>query len=350
MKIVVDADACPKNALLLCQKLGGIYHVPVWTVASFNHSIVSDYHIVVGSASQEADIKVVNVTEPGDIVITQDWGLAAMVLGKQARALSPAGREFSPDKIDFLLEEREAKAKHRRGGGRTKGPRKRNAEDDRSFEVSLQRLLTINKGGETMSLALRVYFDFCCPYCYLAWGFMKKFKETTAIQDEWITWEIHPELGPAGDYIQNVVANVNLEERKLNLNRLGEPVQIKPGDHAFVPNTRLALEAVQFATEAGKMHEWIDAVYTANFVEGKNIGDQEVLIAIAAKIGLDAQGLSQALNTGRYTPVLLAHDRECMEKKLEWVPTIYAGETKVLEGALTYAVFSDKLRSLKSEM
>lgn len=350
MKIVVDADACPKNVLLLCQKLGGQYHVPVWTVASFNHAIVSDYHLVVGSASQEADIKVVNITDPGDIVITQDWGLAAMVLGKQAYALSPAGREYNPDRIDFLLEEREAKAKLRRGGGRTKGPKKRTAEDDQRFAACLQRMLIIKEGGKNMSLALRVYFDFCCPYCYLAWGFMKKVKETTDIQDEWITWEIHPELGPGGEYIENVLANVNLEERKLNLNRLGEPVQMKPGDHSFVPNTRLALEAVQFATEAGKMHEWIDAVYTANFVEGKNIGDQDVLAVIAAKIGLDAQALSQALNTGRYTQVLLAHDRECMEKKLEWVPTIYAGETKVLEGALTYSVFSEKLRSLKKQM
>lgn len=123
MKIVVDADACPKNVLLLCQKLGSQYHVPVWTVASFNRSIVSDYHLVVGSASQEADIKIVNITEPGDLVVTQDWGLAAMVLGKQARVVSPAGREYNPDRIDFLLEERETKAKL--SAGAAAGPKDR---------------------------------------------------------------------------------------------------------------------------------------------------------------------------------------------------------------------------------
>ncbi|WP_333593480.1 DUF188 domain-containing protein [Anaerospora hongkongensis] len=347
MKIVVDADACPKNVLLLCQKLGSQYHVPVWTVASFNHSIVSDYHLVVGSASQEADIKIVNITEPGDLVVTQDWGLAAMVLGKQARVVSPAGREYNPDRIDFLLEERETKAKLRRGGGRTKGPKKRTAEDDQRFAECLQKMLIIKEGGRTMSLALRVYFDFCCPYCYLAWGFMKKVKESTDVADEWVTWEIHPDVRAAGDSIQNVVSDVNLAERRQNLNRLGEPVGLTPGDHTFVPNTRLALEAVQFATEAGKMHEWIDAVYRANFVEGKNIGDQTVLIAIAQKLGLDAEGLTTALNTGRYTQVLVDHDRECMEKKLEWVPTIYAGEQRVLEGALTYSVFRDTLQSFK---
>lgn len=141
MKIIVDADACPKNALQLCIKLGGKYEVPVWTVASFNHNVVSEHHIVVGNASQEVDIKVINLCEAGDIVITQDWGLAAMVLGKPAYCLSPSGREYRSENIEFLMEEREIKAKLRRGGGRTKGPAKRTAEDDREFETTLQQIL-----------------------------------------------------------------------------------------------------------------------------------------------------------------------------------------------------------------
>lgn len=140
MKIIVDADACPKNALDICVRIGRKYAVPVWTVASFNHNIVSDHHVVVGSASQEADIKIINLTEKGDIIITQDWGLAAMVLGKQAHCLSPSGREYHPEKIEFLLEEREVKAKLRRSGGRTKGPKKRTGEDDQIFAAALERI------------------------------------------------------------------------------------------------------------------------------------------------------------------------------------------------------------------
>ncbi len=141
MKIIVDADACPRNALQICLDLGRSYTIPVWTVASFNHNIVSDHHFIVGNDSQEADIKVVNLTRAGDIVITQDWGLASMVLGKAAYCLSPVGREFRPDNIAFLMEEREIKAKLRRSGGRTKGPAKRTEQDDRDFAVGLQRLL-----------------------------------------------------------------------------------------------------------------------------------------------------------------------------------------------------------------
>ena len=141
MKILVDADACPKNALQICMELGRKYTVEVWTVASFNHKIVSDFHVVVGDGSQETDIKVLNITEAGDIIVTQDWGLAAMVLGKRASCISPVGRVFSNENIDFLLEEREVKAKLRRGGGRTKGPSKRTLQEDIVFQERLDRLL-----------------------------------------------------------------------------------------------------------------------------------------------------------------------------------------------------------------
>jgi uncharacterized protein len=141
MKIIIDADACPKNVLQLCLKYGKEFGVPVWTVANFNHEIISDYHVIVGNSSQEADLKVMNLTESGDIVVTQDYGLAAMVLGKKAKALGPFGKEYRPETIDVLLEERELKAKFRRSGGRTKGPSKRKNDDDQQFEQTLLQLL-----------------------------------------------------------------------------------------------------------------------------------------------------------------------------------------------------------------
>jgi len=141
MKIIIDADACPKGVLRCCLALGVKYAIPVWTVASFNHDIVGEHHITVGNSPQEADIKVMNMAQAGDIVVTQDWGLAAMILGKNAMCLSPSGREYKSDTIQFLLEERESKAKLRRSGGRTKGPAKRTEEDDERFRKCLERML-----------------------------------------------------------------------------------------------------------------------------------------------------------------------------------------------------------------
>ena len=144
MKVVVDADACPRAVLRICFNIGRKYNVPVWTVASFNHNIESEYHVVVGSDSQEADLKVINLTEKGDLVVTQDWGLAAMIVGKQARCLNPDGREYNSENIDFLLEEREIKAKYRRSGGRTKGPKKRTTQKDTNFFEALEKMIAEN--------------------------------------------------------------------------------------------------------------------------------------------------------------------------------------------------------------
>lgn len=143
MKILIDADACPQAVLQYCLETGQKHAIPVLTVASFNHAIVSPNHITVGGTSQETDLKVINLTEAGDIVVTQDWGLAAVVLAKKAHCLSPAGIEYRPEKMDFLLEEREIKAKFRRGGGRTKGPGKRTAADDARFAAALGKMLKL---------------------------------------------------------------------------------------------------------------------------------------------------------------------------------------------------------------
>jgi hypothetical protein len=141
MKILVDGDACPKSVLHICKKVGRKYGVPVWSVASFHHNIESDHHVLVGDASQEADIKIMNITDEGDVVVTGDQGLAAIVLGKGAKSLNPAGWEFRSDRIEFMLEERAIKGKVRRAGGRTKGPKRRTTEDDRRFEMCLEQCL-----------------------------------------------------------------------------------------------------------------------------------------------------------------------------------------------------------------
>ncbi|MDU2064264.1 MAG: DUF188 domain-containing protein [Sporomusaceae bacterium] len=141
MKIVIDADACPRPVLECCLAAGKKHTIDVMTVASFNHNIVSPNHITVGSMSQEADLKIINLTESGDVIVTQDWGLASMVLAKGAACISPTGTEYRAETIDFLLEEREIKAKYRRGGGRTKGPSKRTKEQDQRFAAHLEIII-----------------------------------------------------------------------------------------------------------------------------------------------------------------------------------------------------------------
>ena len=141
MKIIIDADGCPRQVLQVTRHLGTLYQLPVWTVANYNHAIESDHHVTVSDDPQAVDLHIVSVADPGDLVVTADGGLAAMVLGGGARCLHPSGREYSELTIDYLLEERELKARHRRQGGRTRGPRKRTAKEDHVFECVLRQIL-----------------------------------------------------------------------------------------------------------------------------------------------------------------------------------------------------------------
>ena len=88
LKIIVDADACPKSVLQLTLETGAKYGIPVITVASFNHNIISSQHITVESGSQEADLKITNITECGDIIITQDWDLLPSCSQKRLQHLA----------------------------------------------------------------------------------------------------------------------------------------------------------------------------------------------------------------------------------------------------------------------
>lgn len=145
MRVLVDADACPvlKQIRRLCADAG----VPVTTVASFRHEISGEDHIMVGPEPQAADMALINRTRRGDIVVTQDWGLAGLALAKGAYALSPWGHIFRDDEMDGRFAQRALHARLRRGGVRLPGPKRRTSDDDQAFERSLRALLTTAPGS-----------------------------------------------------------------------------------------------------------------------------------------------------------------------------------------------------------
>jgi uncharacterized protein YaiI (UPF0178 family) len=97
--------------------------------------------LIFDKGADSVDFALVNRVETGDIVITQDYGLASMCLARKARILHQDGWEYTEDNIQALLFQRHESRKLRASGGRTKGPSKRTADQDRSFSVALQKLL-----------------------------------------------------------------------------------------------------------------------------------------------------------------------------------------------------------------
>jgi uncharacterized protein len=147
MKILVDADACPVKGIIVdvARKRG----IDVIMFCDTSHMISDGYSqvVVVDKGRDSVDIKLVNRAESGDIVVTQDYGLAAMSLAKGAFPMSQNGLVYDSSNIDMLLMQRHVSQKARNAGQRTKGPKKRNGENDESFRLALERLIGQGRGA-----------------------------------------------------------------------------------------------------------------------------------------------------------------------------------------------------------
>lgn len=148
LKILVDADACP--VVKIVEKVAKEVSAPVILLCDTNHILKSDYSEikVIGAGVDAVDIALANLCQSGDIAVTQDYGVAALVLGKGGYAIHQSGRIFTNDNIDGLLMERHINKKARMASsknhlkGPKKGPKKRTKEDDLRFESAFRRLLS----------------------------------------------------------------------------------------------------------------------------------------------------------------------------------------------------------------
>lgn len=136
MKILVDADACPVKSII--EKVAKNLHIRVLMVIDTSHILESEYSevIQVSKAPDAVDIALINRTEAGDIVVTQDYGVASMALGRKAFAINQNGKYYTEENIDLMMFERHLAAKQRRAGTRTNTMKKRSKEDDLHFETA----------------------------------------------------------------------------------------------------------------------------------------------------------------------------------------------------------------------
>ncbi|MCM1364219.1 MAG: YaiI/YqxD family protein [Faecalibacterium sp.] len=143
MKILVDADACPVAAIV--EKIARKYDIAVTLFCDTNHILRSDYSAVrtVSAGADAVDFVIANECKSGDIVVTQDYGVAAMILSRSAYGIHQSGRIYTNDNIDILLAERHMAKKIRMSKSKhhLKGPKKRTEEDDRRFEQALEKLI-----------------------------------------------------------------------------------------------------------------------------------------------------------------------------------------------------------------
>lgn len=141
MKVLIDADACPvvDIAVALCKE----FKIQCLLLCDTAHIIQRDgaTTFVFDKGADSVDFALVNRVCAGDLVITQDYGLASMCLARKARALHQDGWEYNEFNIGALLEQRHAARRYRAAGGRTKGPSKRTSSQDDAFKNAFRKLL-----------------------------------------------------------------------------------------------------------------------------------------------------------------------------------------------------------------
>jgi len=142
MTILIDADGCPVVDITV--KIAAAHGIGCVILCDTSHVFEKPgaKTITVSKGNDSVDFAIANMVQAGDIVVTQDYGLAAMCLARRAVPISQNGMVYTDDNIDALLHERHISKKMRMTGGRMKGPSKRTAEQDLAFEKALSALLS----------------------------------------------------------------------------------------------------------------------------------------------------------------------------------------------------------------
>lgn len=148
MKIYVDADACPVKDTII--SIAQAQNIPVILVQSFSHFSHVDHPdgvetIYVDSGADAADFRIMGLVLKGDIIVTQDYGLASLGLAKGCYVLHHKGFTYTDQNIDHLLQTRYVSAMARKGGQRTRGPKAFSKEDEQKFKKVLKQTIDQNK-------------------------------------------------------------------------------------------------------------------------------------------------------------------------------------------------------------
>jgi predicted DsbA family dithiol-disulfide isomerase len=175
-------------------------------------------------------------------------------------------------------------------------------------------------------------------------------KQEFSIQDEWLPFEIHSDTPARGVQWNDYFPGMDYKAFFQQLDARGADMGLRFGPQPLMSNSRQALEAGEYAKDYGRFDEYHEAVFQAFFTDLLNIGDREVLLDIARRIGIDAKGLGAALDTGIYLPRLKETTQKAKESGFTAAPTFVVGGSRILTGAQPAEVFRSLLQEVGSAL
>jgi predicted DsbA family dithiol-disulfide isomerase len=177
-------------------------------------------------------------------------------------------------------------------------------------------------------------------------GLVDKLQHEFDLNVEWLPFEIHPETPLEGMPLVKMFPRADVESMTRRLNSMGTPFGLTFQKIVNISNSRLSLEAGEFAKEHGKFNEFHNDIFKAYFSQGMDIGSVAVLKQIGKDAGLDADALGKALQTGKYRRVREEAKEEATRLGITAAPTFIFNGKDLIVGAQSLDVFRERLKAL----
>jgi predicted DsbA family dithiol-disulfide isomerase len=197
-----------------------------------------------------------------------------------------------------------------------------------------------------MPLKITMYSDFICPFCYIGFEVFRKLKPEFDLELDWRGFQIHPEWPAEGMPAAQWRTGMDADTRRVVWERIqgmAAAASFEMKAPETLTNSRLALEAAEFAKEAGAGEAFEERVYRAYFYEGRNIGSQAVLGELAEDVGLARADLDLAIESNRYSLRLKNNALVAHRNGVSGVPTFFIGDYPLV-GAQTEEVMRQILQ------
>ena len=194
----------------------------------------------------------------------------------------------------------------------------------------------------------KIFSDYIWPFCYIGKGIVDRLKKEYAIDDKWVSYELHPETPPAGMLLSERFKGYDLSSFYEQLRKRGKEVGVVFGTHTLLlSNSRLALMASEYARDLGKYDSFHQNIFHAYFTEGLDIGNLKVIADVAKKSGLDEKETLSAVRDDRYASRLNETRKEASLIGLTGVPLFIIENKYKMVGAQPIETFRDLLDKIK---
>ena len=197
-------------------------------------------------------------------------------------------------------------------------------------------------------LKITVFSDYICPFCYVGHHRLMRLRDEYDLKINWCFLEIHPETSAGGEPVASLeYPSEQWNQLMQNLETVAREEGIAMAEHTFTTNSKDALLLSEAAKETGreKFYDLHEKLFTAFFVDSRNIGDRNILRELAAESGIDNEIVESAWHDSKYEQRIISNYHEARRHEIQAVPSFIFGERR-----LTGVVTEDVMRSAASEL